>query len=76
MTGRDIARDHYPVYVNGAEVGHVTSGSPSITLKQNIGLTYLPAAHAGIGTKLQILIRGRACDAEVVRTPFYKRKDS
>lgn len=76
MAGRDIARDHYPVYVNGAEAGHVTSGSPSITLKQNIGLTYLPAAHAGIGTKLQILIRGRACDAEVVRTPFYKRKDS
>ena len=42
MLGRDIARDHYPVYVNGVEVSHVTSGSPSITLKQNIGLTYLP----------------------------------
>jgi aminomethyltransferase len=76
MRGRDIARDHYPVYVNGAEVSHVTSGSPSITLKQNIGLTYLPAAHSAVGTKLEVSVRGRACEAEVVRTPFYKRKDS
>jgi aminomethyltransferase len=76
MLGRDIARDHYPVYVNGAEVSHVTSGSPSITLKQNIGLTYLPVEHAAPGTKLEVSVRGRACEAEVVRTPFYKRKDS
>jgi aminomethyltransferase len=76
MRGRDIARDHYPVYVNGTEVSHVTSGSPSITLKQNIGLTYLPVAQSQPGTKLEISIRGRACEAEVVRTPFYKRKDS
>jgi glycine cleavage system T protein (aminomethyltransferase) len=76
MLGRDIARDHYPVYVNGVEVSHVTSGSPSITLKQNIGLTYLPLAHTAPGTKLQVSVRGRACEAEVVQTPFYKRKDS
>lgn len=76
MRGRDIARDHYPVYVNGVEVSHVTSGSPSITLKQNIGLTYLPVAHSAPGTEIAISVRGRACEAEVVRTPFYKRKDS
>ena len=76
MTGRDIARDHYPVYVKGVEVSHVTSGSPSITLKRNIGLTYLPAEHSAFGTKLEVSVRGRACEAEVVRTPFYKRKDS
>lgn len=76
MSGRDIARDHYPVYVNGVEVSHVTSGSPSITLKKNIGLAYLPVAQTAPGTKIEISIRGRACEAEVVRTPFYKRKDS
>jgi aminomethyltransferase len=76
MSGRDIARDHYPVYVKGVEVSHVTSGSPSITLKQNIGLTYLPVEHSAVGTKLEVSVRGRACEAEVVRTPFYKRKDS
>jgi aminomethyltransferase len=76
MLGRDIARDHYPVQINGAEVGHVTSGSPSITLKKNIGLTYLPLEHSSIGTKIEVLVRGRACEAQVVPTPFYKRKDS
>ena len=76
MLGRDVARDHYPVYVNGTEVSHVTSGSPSITLKQNIGLTYLPIAHSAAGSRLEVSVRGRACEAEVVPTPFYKRKDS
>src|SRR5207302_195270 len=42
MMGRDIAREHYPAFVDGREVGHVASGSPSITLKKNIGLAYLP----------------------------------
>ena len=74
MHGRDIARDHYPVFVNGSEAGHVTSGSPSITLKKNIGLAYLPAEHASIGTTFQVSVRGRMCEAEVVRTPFYKRR--
>ena len=73
MLGREIARDHYPVFVDGNEVGHVTSGSPSITLNKNIGLAYLPAGHAAVGTRFQVSIRGRLCEAEVVRTPFYKR---
>jgi aminomethyltransferase len=73
MRGRDIARDHYPVHIQGKEVSHVTSGSPSITLKKNIGLTYVPAENSINGTKLEILVRGRACEAEVVPTPFYKR---
>jgi aminomethyltransferase len=74
MKGRDIARDHYPVSINGVEVSHVTSGSPSITLKQNIGLAYLPVEHSAEGTPIEISIRGRACAAEVVKTPFYKRR--
>jgi aminomethyltransferase len=74
MTGREIARDHYPVLIDGRPAGQVTSGSPSITLKKNIGLTYLPVAHAAIGSRFQIDVRGRACDAQVVPTPFYKRR--
>jgi aminomethyltransferase len=73
MEGRDIARDHYPVLLRGSEVSHVTSGSPSITLKQNIGLTYLPLEQSAVGTPIEISIRGRACAAHVVKTPFYAR---
>jgi aminomethyltransferase len=75
MLGREIGREHYPVYVNGRESGYVTSGSPSITLGKNIGLAYLPVEHTIPGTKIQVAIRGRMCDAQVVPTPFYKRRE-
>jgi aminomethyltransferase len=74
MLGRDIAREHYPAFIEGREVGHVTSGSPSITLKKNIGLAYLPTEYSGIGSRFQVSVRGRMCDAQVVQTPFYKRQ--
>ena len=73
MVGREIARDHYPVFIDGQEAGHVTSGSPSITLKKNIGLAYLPAERAAIGTNFNVLVRSKMSEAKVVRTPFYKR---
>ena len=73
MLGKDIARDHYPVFVHGREVGHVTSGSPSITLKKNIGLAYLPAENASLGTTFHVSVRSKLSEARVVRTPFYKR---
>jgi aminomethyltransferase len=74
MLGREIAREHYPVLVNGHEAGYVTSGSPSITLKKNIGLAYLPVGATALGTSFQVSVRGRACEARVVATPFYKRE--
>jgi aminomethyltransferase len=73
MLGRDIARDTYPVFIEGRQVGHVTSGSPSITLKKNIGLAYLPVDRALVGAKFQVSVRDRMADAQVVQTPFYKR---
>ena len=75
MLGREIAREHYPVVIGGQTVGHVTSGSPSITLKKNIGLAYLPVEHASLGTRFNVSVRDRLCDAQVVRTPFYKRRE-
>ena len=75
MIGKDIARDHYPVFLYGREAGHVTSGSPSITLKKNIGLAYLPSEHASIGTTFHVSVRNKLAEARVVRTPFYKREE-
>ena len=74
MRERGIGRDGYPVAVNGTECGWVTSGGPSPTLGENIGLCYLPAQHARNGQKIEIMIRGKAAGAEVVPTPFYKRE--
>lgn len=70
---KGIARDGYPVFIDGQQAGHVTSGSPAPFLKKNIGLAYLPIEHIAIGTKFEIDVRGRRLAAEVVPTPFYKR---
>ncbi len=73
VVGRGIARHGYPVSLGEEEVGAVTSGSFAPFLQKSIGLCYLPAASAAVGTDLQVDIRGRPVPARVVPTPFYKR---
>ena len=75
MRGRGIARHGYPLLdTSGANIGACTSGSPSPTLGTNIGLGYVPVALAAEGTELRVDCRGKAVEAVVVPTPFYKRK--
>ena len=73
VLGRGIARHGYTVLVNHEPVGSVTSGTYAPFLQKNIGLCYLPAARAAVGTDLEIDVRGRPVSARVVPTPFYKR---
>lgn len=74
LNEKGIARHGYPVYLNGKTIGSVTSGTFAPFLKKSIGLTYLPIESTSIGTRFQIGIRNRKVSAEVVETPFYKRK--
>lgn len=76
MTGPGIARDGYPVLLDGDQVGHVTSGGPSVSLGTRIGMTYLPRSRARKGTSFQVRVRQRLSDAEVVGLPFYQRSSS
>jgi aminomethyltransferase len=73
VTGRGIARHGYPVYLHDEAVGAVTSGSYAPFLQKSIGLCYLPAGSAAVGTDFDVEIRGRRVAARVVPTPFYKR---
>ena len=75
VTGRGIARHGYPVLIHDDRVGEVTSGTYAPFLQKNIGLCYVPAARAAVGTELAIDIRERKVPARVVPTPFYKRPD-
>ena len=74
--GRSAPRHGYAVIdpADGRQVGVVTSGGPSPTLGKGIGLAYLPPAYADAGTAVDIDIRGRRARAEIVETPFYRRK--
>lgn len=74
LEGRGVARAGYPLVCDGAEVGRVTSGAPSPTLGKSIGLGYVPAALAPVGTVLGVRIRDQEVAARVVATPFVGRR--
>ena len=66
-------RAHYPVAsADGVMIGELSSGALSTSLMAGIGMTYLPAEFAKIGTDLQIEVRGKFFPAVVVKKPFYK----
>ena len=54
----------------GTGIGRVTSGGFAPSLGKAIALGFVPPAHAEIGSKLQVSVRGRAQPVEVVPTPF------
>ncbi|NQD88197.1 glycine cleavage system aminomethyltransferase GcvT [Paenarthrobacter sp. CM16] len=72
--GRRAGRGHYPVLKDGAVIGEVTSGQPSPTLGYPVALAYVDVEHSGLGTALDIDLRGKSEPFEVVALPFYKRQ--
>jgi len=73
MTESGVPRADYPVYDGDEEVGIVTSGTMSPTLRVGIGLALVRPESASLGTSLQIGIRKKKVGAEVVKTPFVKK---
>ena len=73
ITGRGIAREHCDVYVKGEKVGTVTSGTHCPFIGQAIAMAYLPKELSEVGQQVQIDVRGRMIDAEVVKLHFYKK---
>lgn len=76
MLDKNIARHEYGVYYNGEKIGVVTSGGVSPVRGENIGLAYVRnIAELSIGTKIQIMIRDKLHDAEIVQKPFIKKNN-
>ncbi len=74
LVDRGIARDHFPVWIDDQSAGHVTSGSYSPSLEKSIGMAYVPMDHQVPGSRLSVEVRGKRLAAQVVKTPFYRRK--
>lgn len=74
MADRSIARHGYKVFIDGREVGYVTSGTFSPTLSKGIGLAFVPFDCKEPGTPIEIEIRNHLNEAKVVPLPFFKRK--
>ena len=71
LIGRGVPRHEYKIATpEGEEIGHVTSGTMSPSLRIGIALGYVRTEYAKVGTKLAIVIRDRLIEAEVTKLPF------
>jgi len=73
INDRCIARDGQEVFIEGQRAGKVTSGSPAPFLKKNIGMAYVPFEFANSGQAIEVDVRGKMVNAQIVPLPFYKR---
>jgi aminomethyltransferase len=69
--GRAPARDGAMILSpDGDEIGVVTSGGYSPTLKRPIAMGYVTSEHARPETRVMLVVRGASLDARIVRLPF------
>lgn len=73
MIDKGIPRHGYEVFVGEEQIGFVTTGTQSPTLKKNIGLALLNSDFTELETEVEVQIRAKRLKAKVVSTPFYKR---
>jgi aminomethyltransferase len=73
LTEKGIPRHDYKI-VNkaGEEIGIVTSGTMSPSLKKGIGMGYVAKAYAKSESEIFIQIRKKTVPATIVKFPFYK----
>lgn len=73
LIDRGIPRQGYKIEDGeGNEIGVVTSGTMSPSMKKAVGLGYVQSGHHRKETEIFIVIRDKRIKAQVVRPPFYK----
>lgn len=71
MLEKGIARQGYDIKdFEGTLIGRVTSGTQSPSLGKAIGMGYVDAGSAAIGSQVFISVRNTLLKAEVVKVPF------
>lgn len=73
MIDRGIPRHDYNILdAEGNNIGRVTSGTMSPSLKQGIGMGYVNLPFNKPDTEIYIEVRNKSLRAKVVKVPFYK----
>lgn len=72
VQGSGIPRPHDVILGDGEELGQVTSGTFSPSLRKGIALGYVQRGYTKSGTELKIRTRRGEVAALVVKPPFYK----
>src|SRR5436189_1349347 len=67
-------RPHYSLFNGENRVGEISSGTLSPSLNIGIGMGYVSATSAKLGTPLEVEIRGQKFPATIEKKPFYKKQ--
>jgi aminomethyltransferase len=74
VEGAGIARQGNPVLSAGEPAGVVTSGTFSPSLEIGIGMAYVRAGLAELGSEVEIDVRGRLRPARIASKPLYRKE--
>ena len=66
-------RHGYEIRVNGSAAGHVTSGTVSPSLEKGIGMGYVDVNALASGAPVNVVIRNKELQADIVNMPFIKK---
>ncbi len=73
LLDKGVPRQGHPILAEGRPVGAVTSGNLSPSLDKGIGMGYIEASRAAVGTAIEIDIRGKRKRAVIVKPPFVRK---
>ncbi len=69
---RGVPRSGCKVYLEGEEIGNLTSATFSPTLKKGIGMGYFNNTGLKPGREIEVEIHSRKIKGEICKVPFYK----
>ncbi|MCI2056751.1 MAG: glycine cleavage system aminomethyltransferase GcvT [Oscillibacter sp.] len=73
VTGRGIIREHLDIYTkDGKKIGWTSSGTYCPFMEMSVAMGYIDIDEIEIGKKLDVDVRGRKVEVEIVPLPFYK----
>ncbi len=73
LKGRRTPRQGNAIYIDGTQIGAVTSGCLSPSLGYPIAMAFVKAESCSIGTQVVVAAGSSRVDGEIVGLPFYKR---
>ncbi len=73
LLGKGIARGGYKVFANGEEIGHITTGYQLPNCKESIGLALIKKEFSKLGSKVEIQVRKKFVEAEIISKKFLEK---
>ena len=73
VVGRGIPREHCDIFtMEGEKIGFVSSGTHCPYIGKGVAMAYIPVEEFELGKHLNVDVRGRMVEVEIVKMPFYK----